>query len=729
MELYDVRKILGEGGFGVVYKVYHRGWGISVAVKSPRMQLLHRKGWKRNFEHECETWVHLSDHPNTVRCHYVRSLGGVPRIFTEFVNGMDLWHAIDKKSLYAGNHREALDRMLDIAIQFCWGLHHAHSEGVVHQDVKPSNVLVGTDGTVKVTDFGLARVQIPDPADSPSSGGEGTRIARGPKGGTPVYSSPDLDRFDEVTPRADIWSWGVSIIEMFAGEIFWKEGNRAPEVLANLLSNGARYDVVPPMPDGLINLLERCFRFDPEDRPASMLVVADALKEVYLQSTGKVFDRQEPHVEGISSAVLNNRAVSLLDLGKDQESIDLWSEAEAYDPTHLATAYNHSLFQWRRGEETDAAVLKKQRALCFDHEENWLPRYFLARLYMETGDCGSALQVLETISSDEYLRDVSFAQALARDYKEQDTRLVKEYVAHSSSVTATDLSFDGVRAVTGCSRGKIRVWKTMEGECTATLLGHDAAVNSLCFGGNETFIISGSADENVRIWGADTGMCRHTLRGHKGAVHSVAISGDGSLALSGSSDERIRLWHVESGECLFTLEGHEGPVNAVALSPNGDYGLSGGEDGLLKLWKMSTGECIHTGEQHAKGITAISVSEQHPLALTASSSEVSLWNMKRKVKERIFKGHKSSVLSVCLGEEGKLALSATPGGTIKIWNVKTGQCLRSLRGRTPLSLSSDGRFAISQGKRGNIKIWALGRYGRALTAPYYICRSDNGIAL
>ncbi|WP_328407275.1 protein kinase domain-containing protein [Streptomyces violaceus] len=89
----------------------------------------------------------------------MRTIGGVPRVFAEYVNGGSLRESIDEGRLYRGARVEVLGRILDTAIQMARGLAHAHLSGVVHQDVKPGNVLLDRQGTAKITDFGLARAR------------------------------------------------------------------------------------------------------------------------------------------------------------------------------------------------------------------------------------------------------------------------------------------------------------------------------------------------------------------------------------------------------------------------------------------------------------------------------------------------------------------------------------------------------------------------------------------
>jgi serine/threonine protein kinase len=176
LDLYKVTDVLGEGGFGKVYKVRHQGWNIDLAVKSPKPEIVAAAGGVENFEREAETWVNLGLHPHIVSCYYVRrtplipSLGrgddspsesqdGSPLVFAEYVAGGSLQDWIENRQLYDGGTAASLKRILDIAIQFAWGLHYSHEQGLIHQDVKPANVMLTPQGAVKVTDFGLANAK------------------------------------------------------------------------------------------------------------------------------------------------------------------------------------------------------------------------------------------------------------------------------------------------------------------------------------------------------------------------------------------------------------------------------------------------------------------------------------------------------------------------------------------------------------------------------------------
>lgn len=90
LDLYEVQEVFESGGMGLVYKVHHKGWNLPLAVKSPREEWFQTEDDKQNFEREAETWVNLGLHPHIVSCHYVRRLGGIPRLFAEYMEGGSL---------------------------------------------------------------------------------------------------------------------------------------------------------------------------------------------------------------------------------------------------------------------------------------------------------------------------------------------------------------------------------------------------------------------------------------------------------------------------------------------------------------------------------------------------------------------------------------------------------------------------------------------------------------
>ncbi len=278
---YEVERPLGAGGMGHVVLVRSRSTGQRFAVKRAHP---HGPDARPRLLTELQTWIDLPEFPHLVACRFFRTIGDAIAIFAEYVAGGSLADAL------ADGRLTELPRILDIAIQLARGLHAAHRLGVVHQDVKPGNVLLTLDGIVKVGDFGLARAAL----------GSGARF-----GGTLTrgYCSPEqaelaarTDPGDgRLTPASDQWSWGVTVLELFTGTPPCRYGGQlAASVLESFLAQGGQEPPQPAMPTLVAEVLRKCFQRRPDDRWPSLDAAADILAIAYQFATGTPYPRAKP---------------------------------------------------------------------------------------------------------------------------------------------------------------------------------------------------------------------------------------------------------------------------------------------------------------------------------------------------------------------------------------------------------------------------------------------------
>jgi len=276
---YRVEGRLGEGGMGVVYRVQSTLVGESYAVKRTHLQ---DAASQRQFLRELMNWFDLPEHPHLVECRFFRTVDAEIAIFAELVESESVYEAIQARKVVE------LEQILSVAIQSAWGLHAAHQAGLIHQDVKPGNMLLAKDGTVKVTDFGLARARaVAHDADTSL-----TSAFVSHAGMTVAYRSPEQSRRERLGRGTDVWSWGVSILHMLAGEITWQDGSFAREVLDDWLER--RASSAPP--PALAALLYRCFEENPNNRWPALGDAARELMRIYAAETGQPYPRQEPQI-------------------------------------------------------------------------------------------------------------------------------------------------------------------------------------------------------------------------------------------------------------------------------------------------------------------------------------------------------------------------------------------------------------------------------------------------
>lgn len=472
---YMVRQVHEGGGMGLVYRVHHQDWNMDLAVKSPRLKYFETERQKQNFVRECETWINLGLHPHIASCFYVRTLGGIPRVFAEYVKGGSLRDWIQSRRLYEGGPEKALKRILNIAIQMAWGLHYAHEQGVIHQDVKPANVLMAPDGAAKITDFGLARARAATTEAESSHPNRSIVVSTG--GMTPAYCSPEQASRHPVTRRTDVWSWGVSLLEMFAGDILWLNGSVAPHVLTEMAASASHDDSLPYMPDDLCRLLQDCFVTDPAARLGDLRDVSKQLLRIYHSCTGKGYARTEPSAVELRAGGLNNRALSFREIGQEEEAVTSWAQAEQIDPIHPETVYNHGLYQWRSAEIMDDELVRRLKGLCAAHADDWRTKYFLAQIHLERCDYDAAKSLLAKMPAEFAARKEADVLTRIASDSSHDTRKLHTLSGKTDWVSSIALNSDGNLALSASYGRKIKnhglyLWDLRSAECVREMTSH-----------------------------------------------------------------------------------------------------------------------------------------------------------------------------------------------------------------------------------------------------------------
>ena len=269
---YRLVEKIGEGGMGVVWKAVDTTLDREVAIKVLPAMLSGDTERLARFEREAKLLGSLN-HPNIATIHGLHADGEIRFLSMELVDGDDLSERLSRGPV-------PQDEAIGIAKQIADGLEAAHEAGVIHRDLKPANVKIGTDGRVKVLDFGLARAFDASPASgsgevsptmSPTLTSAGT-IA-GMILGTAAYMSPEQARGHHVDNRADVWAFGVVLYEMLSGRTAFK-GDTVSDTLASVLKLDPDFDALPAtVPHRIRTLVTRCLQ---KDRKHRLHHIADA---------------------------------------------------------------------------------------------------------------------------------------------------------------------------------------------------------------------------------------------------------------------------------------------------------------------------------------------------------------------------------------------------------------------------------------------------------------------
>jgi serine/threonine-protein kinase len=278
---YEIASLLGAGGMGEVYRAHDIRLGRDVAIKILPAGFASDQERLARFEREAQALASLN-HPHIAQIYGLEESGAVRALVMELVEGPTLADLIARGSeappTRDAGPRGGLDppEALRIGRQIALALETAHSRGITHRDLKPSNIKVSSDGSVKVLDFGLAKLS---PASDSSLQRSAVDLSASPTLTSPVlatgvgvilgtasYMSPEQARGKPVDKRADIWAFGCVLYEMVTGRRVF-DGEDVSDTLANVLRGEPDWSLVPAgVPPTVRQYLKRCLSRDPSQR-------------------------------------------------------------------------------------------------------------------------------------------------------------------------------------------------------------------------------------------------------------------------------------------------------------------------------------------------------------------------------------------------------------------------------------------------------------------------------
>ncbi len=630
---YELEKVLGEGGMGVVYKARQLSLNRSVALKMIKAARFASADEVRRFQNEAEAVARL-DHPNIVPIFEVGQFEDQHYFSMKLIAG----ESLDKRLKdYLADPRGAAK----LVAMAAGAIHHAHQRGILHRDLKPANVLVDTEGQPHVTDFGLAK----------RVNGDSELTQSGAILGTPAYMAPEQTSGSRgtVTTSTDVYGLGAILFALLTG--------RAPFGGATVLDTLAQVRERQPEPPRKLNprvprdlevVCLKCLEKDPRRRYASADALAEDLKRwlagepIAARPVGKaarlwMWCRRRPVIAGLSAAVLVAVLGGLIatSLGL---LVALKAQAEEKRQTKLAEQRLQDSLLARaealvaRGDAERESVLAKAQAelakqRLYDVQMNRLQQYW--EDYDSTHLQKGLDEQLPTNQGGVDRR--GFEWFYWRRKTSSGHITLKE---HTGIVWSVAFSPDGRRLV---SAGKtMKVWDVETLQETLTLKGHTGLTTSVVFSPDSRRLASCGFDGMVKVWDAKTGqetlrIKRHEDTGPKSFISCVVFSPDGERIASTSHDRTAKVWDAGTGQEILTLNGHKGIIWSVAFSPDGKQIASGSSDGAVKLRDARTGN--------------------ETLAL---------------------KGHTDPVYSVTFSPDGKRIASGGAGGTVKVWDTRLG---------------------------------------------------------
>lgn len=733
LDSYEVEDVF-SGGMGHVYIANHNKWKVKLAIKSPNATMLSERDLFARILREANSWTELGLHPNIANCYYVRNIEDVPHIFVEYVDGGNLRQWIEEGKCI--DYRTSLD----LAIQFCHGMEHAHSKGMIHRDIKPENILMTGDGVLKITDFGLVRAKqnslTQENFNEPQIKADSSSLTTfGALMGTPGYISPEQVKDPaKVDERTDIFSFGVCLYEMFCG-------NKPYEITSGktlIVPDPSDLSGDDNFSDPLATILKKCIQQNYLDRFSSFNQIRNELTRVYETIYAEPNQYSELELFDLEADGLNNRGVSYIELGKFQDAKTYFKKAINVSPNHLAAVYNNELLCWRLGIKTDLGAMTGVKSLRDLVDDKSCYQFLFAQFLLERGDAKNAVSALLKAveiqpSVSELWEKLGEAYLYLSDQKEALTAY-KRAAALSAGIGKANEMLNVLAKLphvpseyNGCC------WQEMDLSATFA----SGKIHLAFHGDTRQILVRTSDKEDLAVAGLfDHSPLLEISEEEVGHVSRASFSPDGnSLVLIGS--ESAAVWSLATGELLKSVQfsmswgldisgqpllcedgtillvrmGTAGEKSAVfSCSPGqsefnklciepGSHILSididnakrrlltASRDGACRMWSLDSGfgDCFH---YNPKGMVSVSFGQSHDKHITCSrDGNISVWHGQDSKFIEIVT-HPDYAVSASLNRNNTLLATLNAKwkkdkcdlGHIHLWEMSSGRCLSSITG-------------------------------------------------
>lgn len=701
-----------RGGLGRIVKAEDRSLLRVVAIK----ELLHESPTAAaRFMREALITARL-EHPGIVPIYEAgRWPTGGPYYTMRLVSGRTLKEVVR-------SHESLQERLslLSNVIAVAETIAYAHSEGVLHRDVKPSNVVIGDYGETVVIDWGLAKdLCRPEEEELPPalSGVSGEHTAMGDVLGTPAYMPPEQARGEEVDERADVYSLGAMLYEVLASRPPYA-GVESDEIISHVLDGPPEPldRLVPDVPPDLLAIVCKAMSRDPDARYATAKTLADDLKRY---QTGQLVSA---HSYKLSTIVKRW----------------LWKHRGAVGVAAVflvALAIGGVVAVNRVVEEKNLANAQRAEAQERGHELVLLQ----ARTNMDR-DPTAAIAWLK-----DYPLDGGFARRAQTMMDEARSRGVARHVFRTGDAVR-DVAFspDGEWLAPASKDGIARIFSLASGE-ERVLGGQKGGIWSLAFSPDGKYLATGGVFGTVMVWDLADGSSR-TLGSHRAPVTRLVFSRDGSRLLSADEKGGGRAWEIDSGEQLASSRGAgagdvagDGSAVAVAeslgklwvydlesskrrqlttlssgatrlrMSPDGTRIVIHTKDGKLQVADVAAGAVRDLGVR--KGfIFGIEFSPDGKRVATAGVNGVAeVWDLDTG-ESTILRGHQDAIYMAVFSPDGDTLVTAGDDGTARVWSLTTGN-VHVLRGHEDdvlrVLFSPDGSMVATGSMDGSVRVWPL----------------------
>lgn len=618
---FDVMRMIGRGGMGVVLEAFDSRLQRHVAIKVLDPDLADDEIARQRFCREARAAASIT-HENVVAVHQVERAGDgvLPYMIMQLVAGESLEQRLVREQ------RLPLREIVRIGMQAAHGLAAAHAQGLIHRDIKPGNILLEPPhDRVKLTDFGLARVA------------EDVKLTQtGYVSGTPLYMAPEQALGEEPDPRSDLFSLGAILYEMCAGRPPFL-GNSALAILKQIAEakQTPLRQLNPQVPEWLAETIDRLLSKKPADRIQTATHLAELLEFHWALMKTSSEDVPTVCVVEERKRVVRSRWIAA-GVGAAFLALGLFGGRYFFNRDGLApTAAVTS-------SAPPTAVLSANAGAIWSVSFDATGR----TLAMAVDDGSVRLWDLPTKSGQATLGD------------------------HRGTVWVAFFSPTGRSLVTAGNDSLIKLWDPAEPGAPVATLRHDHTVRGAAFSRDERTLFAADEGGVIRAWNLDDKQPIVEAQ-QPGTIYAVALSPDGQTLATAGSDKTVRLWNAQTLSQKLPLTGHAGPIFGLSFHPAGGRLASVGWDKTVRIWDAAGGSLVKSWEAHAGDVWSVAYSPDGAKLVTGGTEgAVKLWDADTGRLLATFLGHTSAVHTVAFSRDGAQVASGGRDGAARIWTLE-----------------------------------------------------------
>jgi WD40 repeat protein/serine/threonine protein kinase len=742
---YDLVRVLGEGGMGVVYSARQASIDRTVAIKMLKSRTAGDEQQRHKFLAEAVITGDL-EHPNIVPIYDLGTNDDGALFYSmKCVQGTPWDKRIRELSL-----QENLEILMKVADAVAF----AHARNVIHRDLKPENTMLGDFGEVLVMDWGLA---------IPTGGFQKSHniTPSVTMGGTPAYMAPEmaLGPLERISCRSDVYLLGAILYECITG----KPPHRGPDIMACLRA-AAKNQIVPTDKSGeLVDIALRAMATDPEQRYGTVREFQEAIRGYLSHSESSLLTARAEQELAVArgSGEYQDYAQSVFAF---QEALNLWSENEPARVGLGRAKLAYAQVAYDKGDydlgaslldpalSEHAPLLQQIRAAQVEREARQrrlktakravLALVGLILLIVTAGLLAVNYQRGVAIAERDRAREARLAAERAQEQEQlarldaeqaqEEERVAKE-AALAAQVAEETAKLAALRAQQEEATARRGAERAREDEAKAradaqyqayiALIGLAAAkIEENAFGAARDLLDQCEPGLRNWEWGRLAFLCQQDVGIVPAAapLESIDVADDGSRLAAGGWNGTVGIWQLPSRQTLVSLpHGPTSFVNAVAFAPGGHLLATGSNDtagGYLRLWDADSGQLLRTCDGHEDAVLSVAFSPDGQWLLSSSyDGTARLWDAATGRLLRTFAGHDWWVWSAAFSPDAERIVTASHDGTAIVWSTETGEQIGApfmghwQRGsQMPVytaAFSPDGRRVASGGLDNRVLIW------------------------